>query len=135
MDLRAIRAELAVAIGTTGLHGYPSPRKAVELPCGYVGDPSLSYVGSLAGQPREVSITVNIAVSRGGDDDAAAAELDDLVSFAGLPAALQAHVPAGGVWRQLAVLQIEGGYRELQLGPNVPALVAPITCLLIVPTT
>jgi hypothetical protein len=138
MDVAAIRSQLAAAAATVTVagrkvHGYPSPRKAMEFPAVYIGDPDLiEYHGTMRGH-RWLTAAANVAVARGVDDDKAAAALDALVSYGAVPAALETFTPTGGVYRSCVVQRLEGGYREAQIGPDVPALVARLVLLIDIP--
>lgn len=130
MDLKAARNEIAAGIDADDLDvvGYARPPGQIaRFPAAVVGDPSSIVYHGAAGRRVVVTIPVRVIVARTAVQDGTDL-LDDLVSYDGLPTALEDI--AGGSWEQLVVNELTGGYADFVQAGKPIGVTADLTCQL-----
>lgn len=123
LQLGAVRERIA-ANPPAGVVGIARPPGLVgAFPCYIVGDPdSIIYQSSYGGRPL-ITFGVRVIVGRQASQDGTA-ELDALVST--LPGHLAA-IDAGGLWSELNVTELSGGYFDWTQAGKVVGLAADLT--------
>lgn len=125
MDLDAARETIAAA-NADGIEGYARPPGDVAVfPCYIVGDPDPITYHSAFGSRHTATLPIRVVVARSAEQDSTKA-LDDLVSFDGLPAALEALDPAG-TYDELVAVELVGGYADFIQDGQPVGLAADIT--------
>lgn len=129
MDLDAARTAIAAAATAYGINGYPRPPGNVaSFPAAVVQDPLEIEYHEAAASRHEALIGIRVIVSRSSEQESTV-ELDNLISYDELPAALEAATPTG--YRELVVERCTGGYAAFAQSGNVVGLAADLTARVI----
>ena len=134
MSIKAVRdlvaagadAHADIAVG----YGRP-PGDIADLPAVVVQDPTAIRYHTAMGARRVIEVPVRVIVPRDGEEDSTE-RLDDLLTYAELPATLEA-IDGTGVWLQLVADDVIGGYFDV-LDPDHDAVIglgADIACTIV----
>ena len=129
MTIATARDELAAGItaAAIGVYGYARPPGQIaKLPAAVVQDPSRVVYHAAAGRRSVVTVDVRVIVGRSAAEDQVA-KLDELVTYANLPATLEA---VSGSWLELAVTELANGYSTFMQGGTAIGVAADLTCTL-----
>lgn len=123
LQLGAIREQIATNPPTgVSAHARP-PGLVTAFPALIVHDPQLIQYRTTRGNRAVIRLPARLIVPRAGEERDAA-QLDALVST--VPDQLAA-IDAGGLWSELNVLEMAGGYFDWQQGGQVVGLGADLT--------
>jgi hypothetical protein len=131
MDLDAARTAIAAA-APAGVTGYPRPPGHLpHMPALVVGDPVELEYHVAAKLRHEAIIPLRLIVSRSAEQDSTA-ELDTLISYDQVPAALEAAAPSG--YTQIVIESCSGGYAEYVQDGRPIGLAADLTARVVFTT-
>lgn len=127
MTIATARNELAAGVtaGALGVYGYARPPGQIaKFPAAVVQDPTRIEYHTTLGRRSVVTLDVRVVVGRAAAEDQVA-KLDELVTFAQMPALLES---ISGSWLELAVTELAAGYSTFMQGGQAVGVAADLTC-------